>query len=157
MKFSQKLINAILFALLAALGFSEYQGYQQPEIAFAKQAPAPGEVLPEPQLIIAPYTTDENLAQQDEKIPTWYCWLSYWIPNREDCDENIAFPKCETYSWYAHPNRIKLVQKNKPTKKDFIFDNGLYIPFQLRKMPGLDTSQIELAGIYSVKVATPFQ
>lgn len=155
MKFSQKLINAILFALLAALGFSEYQGYQQPEMTFAKQAPAPGEQSEQPELV--PYQVDEESTIKDgEDTPTWYCWLSYWVPTKQQAGPGVPADGT-VLSYHYHPNRFKLVQKEKPTPEDFIGANGLYVPFNLRNIPGVDPSKIELAGIYSVKVATPFQ
>lgn len=152
MKFSQKVVNAIIVALLALFGYNEYdpilpQAHEVPqEMSFTKQPPT----IPAPQVV--PQITDEPIFVEGESEPktSWYCWLSYWVPTDEVCGD-FSPNNCKNYSWYAHQNRIRMVQEKKPTPEDFLFDNGLYIPPQLKDVPGIDADKIALAHVYAVK------
>lgn len=152
MKFSQKVVNAIIVALLALFGYNEYdpilpQAHEVPqEMSYTKKAPT----IPAPQVV--PQVTDEPIFVEGESEPktSWYCWLSYWVPTYEECAD-FAPDNCQYYSWYAHPNRIRIVQEKKPTEEDFYFENELYLPPQLQTVPGIDTKNIQLAHIYTVK------
>lgn len=148
-------MNAIIIAILALFGYNEVSpilpSSAETETIYAKQAPAPGTDLPtlEPAVVDGPTFVDGDY----EPKTTWYCWLSYWVPNRQECAD-FAPVNCKSYSWYAHPNRISMVQESRPTKEDFVFTNGLFIPPQLKNVPGVDPSEIELAFVYAVKVST---
>lgn len=155
MKISQRIMNAIIIAILALFGYNEVSpilpSSAETETIYAKQAPAPGTDLPtlEPAVVDGPTFVDGDY----EPKTTWYCWLSYWVPVRQECAD-FAPVNCKSYSWYAHPNRISMVQESRPTKEDFVFTNGLFIPPQLKNVPGVDPSEIELAFVYAVKVST---
>lgn len=153
MKISQKIMNAIILAILALFGYNEVDPIlpsAATETVYAKQAPAPGTNQPtlETAVVDGPTFVDGDY----EPKTTWYCWLSYWVPNRQECAD-FAPANCKNYSWYAHPNRISMVQESRPTKEDFVFTNGLYIPPQLKNVPGIDPGEIELAFVYAVKVS----
>lgn len=135
MKISQKIVNGIIIATLALFGYNEVE----PMLSTAT-----------PHQAEAPELADQFVI--DEAVETtWYCWLTYWVPSRQDC-ENFAPVNCKDYSLYAHSGRIKIVQARKPDERDFVGPNGLYIPAQLKNLPGVDTSKIELAGVYAVQV-----
>ena len=144
-------MNAIIIAILALFGYNEVSPIMPSaatETIYAKEAPT----IPAPQVV--QHETDEVIFVDGESAPasTWYCWLSYWVPNQQEC-ANFSPANCKNYSFYAHPNRIRMVQETKPTKEDFVFTNGLYIPPQIRDVPGLDVEDIELAHVYSVRVS----
>lgn len=156
MKISQKIMNAIILAILALFGYNEVKPIMDTpsaEIVYAKQAPEPGTPTLEPVEVDAPEFVDGTADAATKTV--WYCWLSYWVPNKQECDPNISYPRCDNYSWYAHPNRIQMVQEEKPTKEDFVFTNGLYIPPQLKNVPGIDANEIELAYVYSIQFSLP--
>lgn len=152
MKISQKIMNVIILSILALFGYNEVDPIlpaAEPQAIYAKQAPDPGTPTLEPAVVDGPTFVDGD----SEPKTTWYCWLSYWVPNLQEC-ANFSPANCKNYSWYAHPNRISMVQESRPTKEDFVFTNGLYIPPQLKNVPGIDPDEIELAFVYAVKVST---
>lgn len=149
MKFSQKVINTIIIALLTIFGYNEYDPIlptAQEEMAFGKQAPT----IPAPQVV--PQVTDEPIFVEGEAEPktSWYCWLSYWVPTSEVCGD-YSPENCKQYSWYAYPQRIRMIQEKKPTPEDFVFDNGLFLPTWLKETEGIDHDKIEIANVYAIQ------